>query len=62
MKINWVDFDVEDGAIKLDDLQKALERKPKLVAVGYALNSLGTFGVTFEYASSISCFFITFNS
>lgn len=41
-KVNWVDFDVEDGALKLDDLQKALERKPKLVAVGYASNSLGT--------------------
>lgn len=42
VKINWVDFDVEDGTLKLDDLQKALERKPKLVAVGYASNSLGT--------------------
>ena len=26
----------------LDDLQKALERKPRLLAVGYASNSLGT--------------------
>jgi selenocysteine lyase/cysteine desulfurase len=42
VKINWVDFDLEDGTLKLDDLQKALERKPKLVAVGYASNSLGT--------------------
>lgn len=42
VKVNWVDFDVEDGTLKLDDLQKALERKPKLVAVGYASNSLGT--------------------
>ncbi|HNC09545.1 MAG TPA: aminotransferase class V-fold PLP-dependent enzyme, partial [Anaerolineales bacterium] len=42
VKINWVDFDVEDGTLKLDDMQKALERKPKLVAVGYASNSLGT--------------------
>ncbi|MCQ3938251.1 MAG: cysteine desulfurase-like protein [Chloroflexi bacterium] len=42
VKINWVDFDVEDGTLKLDELQKALERKPKLVAVGYASNSLGT--------------------
>src|SRR5512147_74722 len=23
--VNWVDFDVEDGTLKLDDLQKALE-------------------------------------
>lgn len=42
VKVNWVDFDIEDGTLKLDDLQKALERKPKLVAVGYASNSLGT--------------------
>jgi len=42
VKINWVDFDVEDGTLKLDDLQKALERKPRLLAVGYASNSLGT--------------------
>jgi selenocysteine lyase/cysteine desulfurase len=42
VKINWVNFDVEDGTLNLDDLQKALERKPKLVAVGYASNSLGT--------------------
>jgi len=41
-KVNWVDFDVEDGTLRLDDLQKALERKPRLLAVGYASNSLGT--------------------
>ncbi|HEY9152968.1 MAG TPA: cysteine desulfurase-like protein [Anaerolineales bacterium] len=42
VKVNWVDFDVEDGTLKLDDLQKALKRKPRLLAVGYASNSLGT--------------------
>ncbi len=42
VKVNWVDFDVEDGTLRLDDLQKALERKPRLLAVGYASNSLGT--------------------
>jgi selenocysteine lyase/cysteine desulfurase len=41
-KVNWVDFDVEDGTLKLDSLQKALERKPRLLAVGYASNALGT--------------------
>jgi cysteine desulfurase family protein (TIGR01976 family) len=41
-KVTWVDFDVEDGTLKLDDLRKALERKPRLLAVGYASNSLGT--------------------
>jgi cysteine desulfurase family protein (TIGR01976 family) len=42
VKVNWVDFDVEDGTLNLDDLQKVLDRKPKLLAVGYASNSLGT--------------------
>jgi cysteine desulfurase family protein (TIGR01976 family) len=42
VNVNWVDFDVEDGTLKLDDLQKALERKPRLLAVGYASNGLGT--------------------
>jgi cysteine desulfurase family protein (TIGR01976 family) len=42
VKVNWIDFDVEDGTLKLDDLAKALERRPKLLAVGYAANSLGT--------------------
>jgi cysteine desulfurase family protein (TIGR01976 family) len=42
VKVNWVNFDVEDGTLKLDDLQRALERKPRLLAVGYASNSLGT--------------------
>lgn len=41
-KVNWVDFDVEDGTLKLDSLQQALERKPKFLAIGYASNALGT--------------------
>jgi len=41
-KVTWVDFDVEDGTLKLDELAKALARKPRLLAVGYASNSLGT--------------------
>ncbi len=40
--VNWVDFDVEDGTLMLEGLQKALERRPRLLAVGYASNSLGT--------------------
>ena len=42
VKVNWVDFDVEDGTLKLDEMEKALKRKPRLLAVGYASNSLGT--------------------
>jgi cysteine desulfurase family protein (TIGR01976 family) len=41
-RVEWVDFDLEDGTLKLDTLEQALERKPKLVAVGYASNALGT--------------------
>ena len=42
VKVSWVDFDVEDGTLKLDQLEKVLERKPRLLAVGYASNALGT--------------------
>jgi cysteine desulfurase family protein (TIGR01976 family) len=40
--VNWVDFHTEDGTLNMDELQAALERKPRLVAVGYASNALGT--------------------
>jgi len=42
VKVNWVNFDVEQGTLNLDEMQKALDRKPRLLAVGYAANSLGT--------------------
>jgi len=41
-KVNWVDFNLQDGTLDLEGLQKALDRKPRLLAVGYASNSLGT--------------------
>jgi cysteine desulfurase family protein (TIGR01976 family) len=41
-KITWVDFNMEDGTLNLDQLRMALEHKPRLLAVGYASNSLGT--------------------
>ena len=41
-KVTWVDFDVEDYTLKLDEFEKALERKPKIVAFGYASNATGT--------------------
>ena len=40
--VTWVDFDVEDCTLKLDDFERALERKPKIVAFGYASNATGT--------------------
>jgi cysteine desulfurase family protein (TIGR01976 family) len=38
----WVDIDVENGTLDLNDFEKALERKPKIAAFGYASNLLGT--------------------
>lgn len=42
VQVRWVDFDVENGTLDMEDLQRALESKPRLVAVGYASNALGT--------------------
>jgi len=42
VNVRWVDFDPEQGVLNLEDMQAALERKPRLVAVGYASNALGT--------------------
>ena len=41
-KLTWVDFDVEDYTLKLDEFEIALESKPKIVAFGYASNATGT--------------------
>jgi len=41
-KVTWVDFDVEECTLKVDDFERALERKPKIVAFGYASNATGT--------------------
>ena len=38
----WVDMDVEEGTLDLDDFAKALEHKPKIAAFGYASNLLGS--------------------
>ena len=42
VEILWVDFDPETGMLDLESYQRALEQQPKLVAVGYASNALGT--------------------
>jgi cysteine desulfurase family protein (TIGR01976 family) len=41
-KVTWIDFDVEDGTLKLDEFERAFARKPKIAAFGYASNALGT--------------------
>lgn len=40
--VDWVDFNPEDGTLNLDEMRRVLERQPRLVAVGYASNALGT--------------------
>jgi cysteine desulfurase family protein (TIGR01976 family) len=40
--IRWVDFHPEDCTLDVDDFLKAMEEKPKLVALGYAANAVGT--------------------
>jgi len=41
-KVRWVDFRPEDGTLDFESLEKALDGKPRMVAVGYASNALGT--------------------
>jgi cysteine desulfurase family protein (TIGR01976 family) len=40
--VRTVDIRTEDATLDLDDLDRALERRPKLLAVGWASNALGT--------------------
>lgn len=43
MRVCVVDFDVETGMLNLESLRETIEREhPRLVAVGYASNALGT--------------------
>jgi len=41
-QVEWVDFHPEDGTLDMQGMQVAIEKKPRLVAVGYASNALGT--------------------
>ena len=42
LHVDWVDFDPGTGRSTSASFEKALEKKPRLVAVGYASNALGT--------------------
>lgn len=42
LRVRWVDFHMEDGTLDMEDMQRAMEGRPRLVAVGYASNALGT--------------------
>jgi cysteine desulfurase family protein (TIGR01976 family) len=41
-KVRWLDFDVEDCTLKLDQLDSILNERTRIVAVGYASNAVGT--------------------
>jgi cysteine desulfurase family protein (TIGR01976 family) len=41
-RVRWVDFHLEDGTLDMDLLAAALEGHPRLLAVGFASNALGT--------------------
>ncbi len=41
-KVHWLDFDIEDCTLKLDQLDSLLNERTRLVAVGYASNAVGT--------------------
>jgi cysteine desulfurase family protein (TIGR01976 family) len=38
----WVDFNPDDGTLDMESFSAALDNRPRLVAVGYASNALGT--------------------
>ena len=42
VQVQFVDFHLEDGTLNMETMAQALETKPRLVAVGYASNALGT--------------------
>jgi cysteine desulfurase family protein (TIGR01976 family) len=51
LEVIWVDFDPQNGTLKMDEMQAALAKKPRLVAVGYASNALGTINPVKEITS-----------
>ncbi len=50
-QVQYVDFNLEDGTLDMQQLKDALEIKPRLVAVGYASNALGTINPLREIVS-----------
>jgi cysteine desulfurase family protein (TIGR01976 family) len=48
LNVRFVDFNPEDGTLDLEDMARAMQEKPKLVAFGYASNALGTINPVVE--------------
>jgi cysteine desulfurase family protein (TIGR01976 family) len=42
MIVRYVDFDPNNGTLNMDDMERVINRRTKVVAVGYASNALGT--------------------
>jgi cysteine desulfurase family protein (TIGR01976 family) len=40
--VRYVDFDPANGTLNMEDMERAINRRTKVVAVGYASNALGT--------------------
>lgn len=52
LNLRRVDFDVETGRLNMDDMRAAIAAQPRLVAVGYASNALGTINPVSEIAAA----------
>ena len=50
-QVHTVDFNLADGTLNLEGLEEALRTKPRLLAVGYASNALGTINPLREIVS-----------
>jgi cysteine desulfurase family protein (TIGR01976 family) len=42
MKVRFVDFHPKDGILDMDEMERVINKRTKVVAVGYASNALGT--------------------
>jgi cysteine desulfurase family protein (TIGR01976 family) len=51
--VRWLDIDVEDCTLRLDQLDGLLNERTRLVAVGYASNSVGTINPVAQIAQAV---------
>ncbi|MEX0787217.1 MAG: cysteine desulfurase-like protein [Anaerolineales bacterium] len=52
VEVRWLDFDVEDCTLRLDQLASLLSPRTRLVAVGYASNAVGTINPVAQIAQA----------
>ncbi len=53
MTVKWLDVDLEDCTLRVDQLQQLLTPRTRLVAVGYASNAVGTVNPVAEIAAQV---------